>query len=219
MLETLQRQHNETYQLDGGHDVRDFLITSPLVAGVIGQSALPAGSGETLFLSQDEHGLGMSLFLDGELLARVERSDPLSGLQPRMLADFCQVLEGISHFNCMAFKAGRDREVSLLELELQGEIDKFVASAQIAVEHGDNECLHKLHGWLFDDVGFHDELDAAAMERYRTANDYAARFCRHLLKRLTQNDSAALEELRMFFRLPIAEKMSLIHGRCWRSAN
>ena len=80
MLETLQRQHNETYQLDSGHDVRDFLITSPLVAGVIGQSALPAGSGETLFLSQDEHGLGMSLFLDGELLERVERSDPLSGL-------------------------------------------------------------------------------------------------------------------------------------------
>lgn len=216
MLDALQAQHNATYQLDSGHDVRDFLITNPLVAGVIGQSALPAGSGETLFLSQDDDGLGMSLFLDGDLLERVERSDPLNGLHPGMLADFCQVLEGISHFNCMAFKAGRDREVSLLELELQGEVDKFVTSAQIAIERGDHAFLRKLHGWLFDEVGFHDELDATALARYRAANDYAARFCKHLLRGMLSGNDAALDELRVFFRLPIADKMSLIHGRCWR---
>lgn len=216
MLADLQRQHNATYRLGGHYDIRDFLITNRVVAQVIGQEALPTGSGETLFVAQDDHGLGMSLYLDEALLERAARAYPLGQVNPDVLPELCQVIEGVSHFNCMAFKAGNDRAVSLLELELQGEVDKFVACTQIAISNADTECLRHLHRWLFGDVAFHDELDAKALARYQAANDYAARFCQYLGQAFSRGDQTALEELRVFFRLPIADKMSFIHARCWR---
>ncbi len=38
------------------------------------------------------------------------------------------MLEGVSHFLCVAHHATHDRQVSLLTLELQAEIDKYVGS-------------------------------------------------------------------------------------------
>ena len=180
MLAELQLQHCDTYGLAPAHDVRDFLITDPEVARAIARDALLSGSNETLLLAEDEEGLAMSLYLDGALLERLKATDPLDDLRPGALSDFWQVIEGISHFNTVAFRAQHDRNVSLLELELQGEVDKFVASLQRALDQGDAELVRRLHGWLFDDVAFHGALEGAVLERYRAANDYAARFCRRL---------------------------------------
>ncbi len=37
-------------------------------------------------------------------------------------------LEGVSHFVYLAWNAGHDKPVSLLELEMQAEVDKYVGS-------------------------------------------------------------------------------------------
>jgi hypothetical protein len=128
------------------------------------------------------------------------------------------VLEGISHFNCIAWKATQDRSVSLLELELQGEIDKFVSTTLLALSQANGDLIHRLHGWLFDDVRYHDELNDEQVDRYRTANDYAARFCHGLRTQLIDNDELALSELRRFYRLQLGDKISHIHSRAWGSA-
>ncbi|MEM7611785.1 MAG: hypothetical protein AAF270_08915 [Pseudomonadota bacterium] len=216
MIGRLQRQHSATYGLAGDHDIRDFLITNRVLAQGIGQCALPAGSGETLFVAEDDGELGMSLYLDEGLVTRVSARDLPDNLRRSALPEFCQILEGVSHFNCMAFKASHDREVSLLELELQGEVDKFVVCMQIAARHDDHDSVRHLHQWLFDNARFHAELGPCALERYRVASDYAARFCRHLRPGLLDDTPATIEELRHFFRLPVADKMSLIHSRCWQ---
>ena len=39
---------------------------------------------------------------------------------------FCLALEGVSHFLYLIWNASFDRSVTLLEMELQAEIDKFV---------------------------------------------------------------------------------------------
>ena len=216
MLAELQLQHWDTYGLAPQHDVRDFLITDPEIAKAIARDALLSGSRETLLLAQDDDGLAMSLFLDGDLLERLSASDPLGELRPGALADFWQVVEGISHFNTVAWRAHHDRNVSLLELELQGEVDKFVAALQRALDQGDAELARRLHGWLFDDIAFHEALDGDSLERYRTANDYAARFCRRLGDAMLRNADAAHDELRRFFRLPAADKFSHINAACFR---
>ena len=215
MLSELQSQLNETYRVGGAHDVRDFLITDRSLAQLFGQDALLSNSEETLFIAQDDDGIAMSLYLDAEMLERLESSDPLTCLQADAFADFCNVLEGISHFNCMAFKAASDREVSLLELELQGEVDKFVSSLQLALKQSDHELLGYLYGWLFDNVRFHDELRGEALDRYRAANDFASRFCYALQQQFLLNPQAAIDELRQFFRLPIADKISHINAKAW----
>ena len=72
--------------------------------------------------------LALSLYLDPALLARLARADPLERLHAGNVADCCTALEGVSHFLYLAWNAGHDKPVSLLELEMQAEVDKYVAS-------------------------------------------------------------------------------------------
>ena len=213
MLATLQQQLSDIYQAGTGHDVRDYLVTDPTLARCIGQEAMLSDSRETLLMAEDEDGLALSLFLDNDLIERLESADPLSRLRAHQLEDLWLVLEGISHFNCVVWRAARDRSVSLLELELQAEIDKFVATTLLAMAQGRQNLMKRLHGWLFDDVRFRQDLDDEQAARYRAANDYAARFCHSLRERLIRNDDAVLPELRRFFRLPMTDKVSHIHSR------
>ena len=174
-----------------------------------------SNSEETLLVSQDDDSLAISLFLDGEMLKRLELANPLDRLHAGSLDDLWKVLEGISHFNCVAWKATQDRTVTLLELELQGEIDKFISTALLALAQADTELLNCLHGWLFDEFRFHDELDDEQLDRYRAANDYAARFCHRIRERLLENDSNVYVELRDFYRLQASDKISHIHSMTW----
>ena len=211
MLATLQRQLNDINQAGTGHDVRDFLVTDPTLARCLGQESMLADTRETLLMSEDEDGLALSLFLDSAVIERLETSDPLTRLRAHQLEDLWLVLEGVSHFNCVAWRAVRDRSVSLLELELQAEIDKFVATTLLAMSQGRKNLLKCLHGWLFDEIRFRDDLDCEQVERYRAANDYAARFCHSLKDRLISHDDGVLPELRRFYRLPMTDKVSHIH--------
>jgi len=215
MLRQLQRQLSDIYQVSRTHDVRDYLITDPVLAKAIGQDAVLTNSEETLLVSEDDQGLALSLFLDAEMLDRLESADPLNSLRADSLDDLWKVLEGISHFNCVVWKAAQDRTVTLLELELQGEIDKFVTTMLLALEQADTDLLNRLHGWLFDDVAFHAELDEDQLHRYRSANDYAARFCHGLRRQLIDDGQLALSELRQFFRLQVTDKISHIHTQAW----
>ncbi len=218
MLAELQQQLSDIYQVESNHDVRDFLITDPTLASYLGRNAMLANTEETLLVSQDDDGLLLSLFLDGEMLERLESANPLDRLKAGQLDDLWKVLEGVSHFHCVAWKAGQDRSVTLLELELQGEIDKFVSTALLALAQADTELLTRLHSWLFDEVRFHADLDEEQVDRYRAANDYAARFCHRIREQLVQNDTAAFAELRQFYRLQAEDKISHIHSRSWSQA-
>lgn len=218
MLAQLQRQLSDIYQVDRIHDVRDYIITDPMLARIIGQDAMLTNTDETLLVSHDDDGLALSLFLDADMLDRLESSDPMQRLRGELLDDLCKVLEGISHFNCVVWKATQDRTVTLLELELQGEIDKFVTTMMLAMNHADSELLNSLHGCLFDNISFNVELDAGQLDRYRSANDYAARFCHGLQQQLINDDQLALSELRQFYRLQLCDKISHIHAQAWSPA-
>ena len=218
MLDRLQRQLSDTYQADPGYDVRDFLITDPQLARVLSGDNVLTSSGETLLVAEDENGLAMSLYLEGALLERLESRNPMHSLDGHLLDDLCKVIEGLSHFNYVAWRAHRDRSMSLLELELQAEVDKFVSTMQLAREQRDTELLHSLHGRLFNDVRLRDDLDEQQEERYREATEYAARFCRAIRARLLQSGDDALVDLRRFYRMPLRDKISHIHSHAFSGA-
>jgi len=217
MLARLQQQLRDIYQTDPGYDVRDFLITDARVAKAIGGGESLSISGETLLLSEDEDGLALSLYLDAEILGRLDLCDPAASLQGDMLDDLCKVIEGLSHFDYIAWRAHRDQSLSLLELELQAEIDKFVSTMHLARDGQDREMMNLLHGQLFDDVRYHDHLTREELERYRAASEYAARFCQGLRQRMLNNGDGSLSELRRFYRMPLTDKISHIHSSAWAS--
>jgi len=215
MLEKLQQQLNDTYQTEHGHDVRQFLITDQVLAQTLSDSTLLTGGDETLLIHEEDDGVSLSLFLEKNMLERLEAANAVEELGSEQLDDLCKVIEGLSHFNYVVWKAERDRPVTLLELELQAEIDKFVSTMQLAKAQNDSELENSLFQRLFDSVSFRKDLDNEQAERYRAANEYAARFCRNLRSRLKEGGDAALNELRQFYRLQFPEKISHIHSNAW----
>ena len=215
MLSQLQDLLTSIYRVDPGYDVSDFLITDPVIAGILGKGSLIPDSEESVLMQEDEDGLALSVFLDDAMLLRLKNANPMQEIQVDQLKDLWTVLEGISHFNNIAWRARKNRRVSLLELEMQAEIDKFVSTFFLAMDQEDSELAVKLHGWLFDDIRFNPNLNKDQHERYTTANNYAARFCHGLRKRLSRNSRAGLHELRHFYRLSQRDKISHIHAQSY----
>lgn len=215
MLSQLQDHLTSIYRVDPGHDVKDFLVTDPFIAKVIAGDTLNPDTAESVLVKQDDNGFAMSVFLDQTVLARLVKGNPLQTLTADQLADLWTVLEGISHFNYLAWSARKNREVSLLELELQAEIDKFVSALFIALHQDDSELATNMHRHLFDQISFSPALSKEEKERYSTANDYAARFCHRLHDKLSAHDDLAMRELRRFYRFTERQKISYIHSQAF----
>lgn len=215
MLSDLQKHLSDIYRVEPGYDVRDFLVTDPHLARMLGGESLIPNTEESVLLAQDNEGVALSVYLDRRMLGRLDRDNPMQALKASLLNDLWTVLEGVSHFNYLVWSAARDRAVTLLELEMQAEVDKFIGTWLMAQDQDACDFADRLHGWLFDSVRFKAELSDDEHERYRTANDYAARFCHGLVQRLRDDYQNTLHELRRFYRLTQGGKISHIHAQAY----
>lgn len=92
--------------------------------------------------------------------------------RPLSLDVYCQAIEGVSHFLLLVERARRRLPATLFELELQAEVDKFV----IVAEHAAVAAKDHVRERLFGGVRYlHDEATEPG-QRYRLANQLAARF-------------------------------------------
>ncbi|HXS78791.1 MAG TPA: hypothetical protein VN818_00845 [Gammaproteobacteria bacterium] len=206
LLRRLEQMLHELYALDVGYAVSDFLITDPKLARCLDSGGRKVD--EKLLISEADGEADVALYLERELLERLDRHDPLTKLDGDNLADFWAALEGVSHFTYYAWNAARDKAVSLFELELQAEVDKFVTTGMLLRDQTGREP-GGLHGWLFDLPTLAAELEEHERERYRRANRYAAKYCQRLPLR-RDDEAAAHRELRHFYRLSQASKLAHI---------
>lgn len=211
VLRGLQSLLGRLYDVEPAYDVYDFLVTDR--RALVGLT--PANdrrlSEEQLLLAETPDGAGVALYLDDELLQRLEQTNPLGALTEGNLADFCTALEGVSHFLYTTWRLHRDAPVSLLELETQAEVDKYAATVfLVAGQQGGSYPSH-VHPRLFDRVAFDPRLDAHQYDRYRTAHRSAAQYCRRLERRFVSRGEprieALLRELRKFYRLGCTAKL------------
>ena len=226
LLSRLQCLIGGIYDVSIAHDVYDFLVTD--------RRRLPAAARtstaeEELIVAQPvEEGdeVALSLYLDPQLLARLTREDPLVRLHAGNVADWCTALEGVSHFVYLAWNAGHDKPVSILELEMQAEVDKYVASYWLLRRQSPQRFPAELRRVLFERSRVDPRAAAAGQAGlYREASRYAAKFCARLERSLSRSrtargdgtpdgaaDGAVLAELRRFYRLTHARKRALIEG-------
>jgi hypothetical protein len=158
--------------------------------------------------------VSLGLFIDAPVLVRLAQQDPYDALTGENLADFLTVAEGVSHFVYVAWNAGHDKPVTLLELELQAEIDKYVLAAWLLREQGAGRFPRELHRALFERARVDPIAAGARAGLYRTASSYAGRFCRRVASHLESTARSAsrelLAELRRFYRLGNARKLAFI---------
>ncbi len=155
----VQRGLERLYHLDRVADVDAFM------------HAADTGDREELLLREDADG-ALAIALRVPRLAEGE-----AGKKP--LDVICQIIEGVSHFVYVTDRAAMEKRTTQLELELQAEVDKYVVLAA-SVPGFDQGKSEELRGQLYENVCYAHDEDSERGERYRVANEAAARFVRRL---------------------------------------
>jgi hypothetical protein len=208
-LAALQGALAEIYDLPVTHDVAEYLLTDRARLASYSTRA----TDEQLIVAEDGDTVSMALYIDAAVLERLEHRDPFAALTHENLADYLTAAEGVSHFVYVAWNAGHDKPVTLLELELQAELDKYVLGAWL-LRAQCGRFPRELHRVLFDRTRVDPAAAAGRAGLYRTASAYAARFCRLVASRLERRRRGPvrelLTELRRFYRLGNARKIAHI---------
>jgi hypothetical protein len=206
VLRGLQSLLERLYDVELSYDVDDFLVTDRRAVNCAEPDNDRRAPEEELLLAETADGAGVALYLDPDVLRRLEAANPHDALTENNLADYCTALEGVSHFVYSTWRLDRDSPVSLLELETQAEVDKYAVTVfLLARQQGSHSYPAQVHARLFDRVSFDARLEPDQYERYRTAHRCAANYCRGLERRFVNRGVARIEamvrELRGFYRL------------------
>lgn len=168
----VQRSLTSLYRLDLDFDAARFVV-EPARA----RELLPPGSPRTgLVVLEEADAAQVGLYVD-----------------PADLDDPRAVFEETSHLVYLAWQCARGHRVSLLELEIQAEVDRY-AFVRLA---GGDALAH------FRGVRFHEGLGSQARRRYRQAHRAALRTCRDLERRFPRRGDTPglLAVLRRYYRL------------------
>lgn len=128
---------------------------------------------------------------------------------------FAVASEEVSHFNYFLHHRTHGRPVSQLELELQGEIDRFLLaffldySSQKTFEL--TSKFDRLIEQLFHNFEFRDGLSGSEKSRYKEANQLAENFLVKLQGHFKDPHKIeyVLRTLRRFYRSTLSDKISL----------
>jgi hypothetical protein len=204
LLDT-QRRLEALYALDTQPPVTRFLIPA--------QDArkYPGGGSRTLVV-EDGREVSVGVVLEPDVTGRLERCDPRVQLDESNLGAFCTVAEEVSHFLYVLFCARFERSVTQLELELQGEVDKYLCSVFLLSLQNEGAVSAGLRDLLFRRYHLQPALDEERAQRYRAASRLAERYCAWLERRFLRGSRLAdlARESRRFYRLGQREKLERI---------
>ena len=147
---------------------------------------------------------------DGELRLQL-RLPANDNVRPSLSDSYAEHVEGVSHFLLMVERARTELPTTLLELELQAEVDKFAllafGSDLTEGKRSSRLMAHTVHQWLYEQCQYLHPAHTLEGDRYRAANRLAARWWSKMLTR--GNRRSALQQLRTFYRCGPHEKIRL----------
>lgn len=197
-LATLQQALETVHAVRSDHRVEDFLLSDESLAKM---GLPPPRAEEHVLVVEEPEAFSLGVYLAPRVLETLRGGDP-ARLFSRSLPTLCLAIEGVSHFVYLTLRAAADRPVSLLELEVQAEVDKFVLAALHLWRQGQRHRVPGLLQRLFDDVRYLPHLDEEESERYRKANRLARSYCQELLPWVEAGRvEPLLAELRHAYRL------------------
>jgi hypothetical protein len=122
---------------------------------------------------------------------------------------YLQLCEGVSHFVYLAERVRVGLPATQLELELQAEVDKFVLLGLVDGAASEGANARGLHRRLYGNVTYLHAPGTEQGERYRLANELAARLAARLLER---EPGEARAILRRFYRAGQRGKIEVVRA-------
>lgn len=171
------------------------------------------GLPEQIFVRTDpgDDSVELALYIAADVVDELQRDHPHVRLHRGNLESYCIALEGISHFVLLAWRAQHGWPVRALELEIQAEVDKFVASWLLLMKQGGAPLAtaQVLRRRLFCHYSLRDELSPEEASRYHTATGVADRYCAYLLRKYGRDAQveAIKRDVRRYYRGDLNEKM------------
>jgi hypothetical protein len=206
LLVEVQRRLETLYALEPQAPVTEFLMAEEDAAG------LPGGGSRTL-VSHDGDEIALGVVLEGAVRVHLARRDPRVQLDDTNLGPFCTLTEEVSHFVYLLFCARTERSVTQLELELQGEVDKYLTAAFLLSQQNEGAVSTRLRDLLFRHYRLGPGLSAEQEERYRAASALAYRYCGWLERSFLRRRAGLADlarEARRFYRLGQRDKLERI---------
>lgn len=198
MIGLIQRHLEAIYAIEAP-DIRDFLVDAEAVRTLLGEEARPAR--EWVLVRQEDEDVDIGVYFHEDDLRAVEDRTPAEAVRDALPA-WAAVTEGVSHFLLLVRRAAREESVSLLELETQAEVDKYVTAR---LHLGPDPGLRRR---LFRDATLAPGLGPEEEERYREAGRLADRYCERLERH--RDIASLLAELRGFYRRSGHARMDLL---------
>jgi hypothetical protein len=169
-------------QLEAIYDIRCPRASAFLVSPEGAERLQTPAAEEELWLREEGETLELGLYLAPRLRAEVgHRSLREPGWVETSLDAYCRLAEGVSHFLYLVHSAGLGRRLSMLEMEAQGEVDKFASVALHLWPTLDGPLVRGLHHRLFDGARLRPGLGAAERFRYTEASRLGANFAARLV--------------------------------------
>lgn len=205
LLLEVQRRLESLYALEPQAPVTEFLIPEDRA------DRYPGGGSRTL-LTQEGNEISLGVVLDRTVSAQLSRDDPRVHLSSSNLDPFCNLIEEVSHFVYLLFCARTSRSVTQLELELQGEVDKYLSAVFLLSLQNEGAVSSRLRELLFRRYRLADRMSPERAERYRTASELAYRYCGYLEWRFLRASRLPdlAREARRFYRMGQREKLERI---------
>jgi hypothetical protein len=204
----LQRTIEALYRLESHPPVSAFRVGPAMLDALLGPGASQQRR-ESLLVDPSGDDVGLGVYIADDVMGRAHRffTEGDVASTSRHLDEACVAIEGVSHYVYLNFCGGaQDRPVSQIEMELQGEIDKFVLLRTLTDFTGE-ELLSR----LFEGFALASHLSDAQRARYIDANRLARRYARWLDRRFAAGQGAqAMEDARHVYRKPLASKVDRI---------
>ncbi|MEO1574193.1 MAG: hypothetical protein AAFU65_04455 [Pseudomonadota bacterium] len=201
----LQATLETLYDVRSPARVEEYLVDDPGTARALdpnGRENL-----EKLLIREAPDTVDLSLYLAPDTLDRLRHDNPFVALNESNLAAFCTVLEGVSHLTYAACNAAANKSITLLELELQAEVDKFAVASLLLRRQVRRPQHRALMYRFFGRARFSQALNRRELERYAHASDAAGRFCARVM-RPGRSARHRLADLRRFYRMPKLDKLA-----------
>lgn len=204
LLDT-QRRLESLYALEAQPSVVGFLIPGD-------QAHHYPGAGSRTLLAESGSDVEVGVLLEPAVADRLAGHDPRVVLDQSNLHAFCAATEEVSHFLYLLFCARVARSVTQLELELQGEVDKYLCAAFLLALQNEGAVSRHLFDLLFRHYHLAPGLSAEEAFRYVSASRLAERYCGWLQRRFLRGARLGelAQEARRFYRLGQRDKLERI---------
>ena len=173
IIEEIELSLSEYYGFSLNHRIIDFVLNRKSMEALNTELTSPMENRASLYLTKEEGELFIGFYICETLVSKLIEENPFLSLHNKNIDAFCALIEEISHFHLIMNRVDSNRTTSHLELEWQGEIDKFLISNLLLEKQSGTNHLIPIAQILFDIA----IIEGENKKLYEKANKFAAKFC------------------------------------------